>query len=310
VAGVERETVTDLAAAPPEPPPPTRRSRLGHYLAMAAVLIIVAAAAWLILVRFKDVREYRAEVEAILGAMTSGKPDDAEAVYNAASPRLKQIMILDAFVDLADRMHQTLGGFERIVTVSEVAHMSTVAGRAVQVKLDLRFARATSRGELSFLYDGERKEWVLLGVMVDIPPHLEGRAAELEAQAERLRAPDVVIEAVERICRLLQEGRIAEIHGAAAPAFKTTVSEEALRHLTEQHSEELGGFVGLVKVLSSAQHKDKNRARVQALLEYHKRRTTGTFEFQQLDDEWHLLAFKVNVPEPFSPLSGPPDPEL
>lgn len=302
----ERETVTDLAAAPPEPPePPRRRLRVRHYAAMVAILAIVGVAAWLIVARFQRGYQYRAEVKAVLTPLASGDPAAVEALYREASPRFQRILINDKFLDLADRIHQTLGGFQRIVDVVEVERTSTIAGRATRVVVVLDFARGRTRGEVSFLLDEKADQERLLGVSIDIPEHLVAHSRELEFAA-RLAAPPEVLEAVERIARLLEEGKVREIHGAASEAFKRTVSEVALAELTERYEDELGDFVKLVSIVTSAQSGNRDRARVQALLEYQKRRTTATFEFQQVDDTWQLLAFQVVVPEPLSPRSGPP----
>lgn len=302
----ERETVTDLAAAPPEPPePPRRRLRLGHWAAMIAVLAIVGAAAWLIVTRFQRGYQYRKEVKEVLVPLASGDPAAVAALYRDASPRLQRILMDDKFLDLGDRIHKTLGPFQQIVDVVEVERTSTVAGRATRVEVVLDFAEARTRGEISFLLDDRSKTERLLGVSIDIPAPLASAAERLD-HAAREAAPAEVLEAVERIARLLQEGKVGEIHGAASAAFKTTVSEQALADLTRRYEDELGDFVQLVSIVSSAISGNRDRARVQALLEYQKRRTTATFEFQQVSGTWQLLGFQIVVPEPLSPRSGPP----
>ena len=76
---------------------------------------------------------------------------------------------------------------------------------------------------------------------------------------------------------------------------------ESFQHLLDSHRSEMGNFIRVLAVISSAQNANKDRARVHALLQYEKAKTTGTFEFMHIGTEWKLYGFKVVVPEPLVP---------
>jgi len=84
---------------------------------------------------------------------------------------------------------------------------------------------------------------------------------------------------------------------------------ESFQHLLDSHRSEMGNFVRVLAVISSAQNEAHDRSRVQALLQYEKAKTTGTFEFMRIGSEWKLYGYKVVVPEPLLPPEpvGPPD---
>jgi hypothetical protein len=284
--------------AAPGAPAPRRGRRLRGWLATLAILAIVGAAAWLIVARLRKGYEYRAEATAVLTELASGDPARVRAVYDAASPRFKQTLIVDKLLDLADRMHGTFGGFRRVLDVTRVRSTRTVDGRAADVEVLVEFDRGRTTGSLAFVRepDGATR---LLGFAIEIPEgELEAKARALAAEQKRTAAPEVVVAAVEEILRHLQEGQLDAVRAGAAPAFRTSVSAEALADLTRGHAQELGGFVRLVKVVSSALSPAHDRARVQALLEYERRRTTATFDFQNVGGGWQLLAFQVDVVAP------------
>jgi len=285
-------TATTVPAAPERGP--RRRLRI------AVIVFVVAAAglgAYLFFRESSTSTEFRTKVEEVYDLLNKGK---AEKVYEEASFRFKQTLLVDKFVDMVDQMQKTLGEFKGVVDVIEVDRAATVAGMTARVQLELEFELATTLGEMSFHRD-RKGEWRLLGMSVQIPEDRKTAADEAERDYERLKAPDEVIEQFNKILDAVREGKAADIHQLAAPSFREGRTVESFQHLLDSHRSEMGNFIRVLAVISSAQNADKDRARVHALLQYEKAKTTGTFEFMHIGTEWKLYGFKVVVPEPLVP---------
>ncbi len=289
------------AAAPTATTVPTAPERGGRRLRIALVLGLLAAAGltiWFFFFRESSTStEFREKVEQVFVDLNDGK---AEKVYEDASFRFKQTLLVDKFVDMADQMRQTLGKWVAVTEVIDVDRAATVAGMTARVELELEFEEASTVGEMSFHRD-KKGEWRLLGMSVQIPQELQPRADAAEREYKRLKAPDEVIEQFNQILDAVREGKAAAIHERASPSFREQRSVEQFQHLLDSHRSEMGDFVRVLAVISSAQNANKDRARVHALLQYQKAKTTGTFEFMRVGPEWKLYGFKVVVPEPFVP---------
>lgn len=297
------------AAAPTATTVPAAPERSGRRWRRALILLLLLAAGVLIWFFFfrepATSTEFREKVEKVFQQLDKG---EAEKVYDHASFRFKQTLLVDKFVDMVDQMQKTLGKFVAVTEVIDVDRASTVAGLTARVQLELEFEKGTTTGEMSFHRD-RRGEWNLLGMSVQIPKDLQATADAAKREDKRLKAPDEVIDQFNQILDAVREGRAAEIHQKASPSFREQRSVEQFQHLLESHRSEMGNLVRVLAVISSAQNADKDRARVQALLQYEKAKTTGTFEFMRIGSEWKLYGFKVVVPEPLLPPepAGPPD---
>jgi hypothetical protein len=299
------------AAAPTATTVPAAPERGGRRWRLGLALLLVALAAiaiWFFF--FRETRssaDFRKRVEDVFAELE--KDDKSiEAVYNGASFRFKQTLLVDKFVDMVHQMHETLGKFVEVSEVLDVDRANTVAGMTARVQLELEFEKASTTGEMSFHRDRAGK-WRLLGMSVQIPKDLEDEAEEAKRDYKRLKAPDEVIEQFNQILDAVREGKAADIYQRAAPSFREGRNVESFQHLLDSHRSEMGNFVRVLAVISSAQNDDHDRARVQALLEYEKAKTTGTFEFMRIGAEWKLYRFVVVVPEPLLPPEppGPPD---
>lgn len=275
-------TATTVPAAPP-------RRRRARWIVVLLLLAGAGVAAFLFLRESPKSRAFRLEAENLFVALRDGKAED---VYEQASFHFQQTLLLEKFEDLTQRMNATLGKFQRVVEVVDVDQSASVVGMTARVELELEFEQAITDGEVSFHRGGDGA-WKLLGLNVHIPPELETRANELERQYERVRAPDEVIAKVHAILAGIRDGKEAEVHAAASPAF---VSLEDFRKTLASQRAELGPFVAVLAIVSSAQNADKDRAVVQALLQYEKVKTTGNFKFMKVEGDWRLLGFKVVVP--------------
>jgi hypothetical protein len=250
---------------------------------VAVALVVVLSG------EYQQERELRATAERVLIELRDG---EAEKVYEASSPHFQQTLLVDKFVDLVKRMNATLGRFERVKDVIDIDLAASIAGMTGRAELELEFENGTTTGHFS-LHRADDGEWRLLGFGVDIPSDLETKAAALEAQEERLRAPDEVIDLVHSILEGVREGRAAEVHEGASPAFKGAVTVEEFKGVVLSDQAGLGNFLRVLAIVSSAMSPNRDRARVQALLEYEKAKTTGTFEFMRVHGAWRLLSFKI-----------------
>jgi len=295
-------TATTVPAAPERG---GRRRRLGLLL---LVIAIAGLAIWFFFFREpKTSTEFRGKVETVFAELE--KDDKSiEDVYNKASFRFKQTLLVDKFVDMVHQMHETLGKFVEVSEVIDVDRAATVAGLTARVQLELEFEKASTTGEMSFHRD-RTGTWRLLGMSVQIPEELQRKADEVKRDYKRLKAPDEVIEQFNQILDAVREGKGADIYQRAAPSFREQRKVESFQHLLDSHRSEMGNFVRVLAVISSAQNEAHDRSRVQALLQYEKAKTTGTFEFMRIGSEWKLYGYKVVVPEPLLPPEpvGPPD---
>jgi hypothetical protein len=282
-------------------------------LAIFLAIVAAVAAAILFLIDLGKSKSFRQESEQIFTDLREGK---AEKVYEEASFRFKQTLLVDKFVDLVERMNTTMGRFQRVAKVIDVDRSTSVAGSTARVRLALEFERAATRGELSFHRRRPRpgsrapEAWRLLGMSVDIPgDDLVAEAKRLENAIERRRAPGEVIERFHGVLEDVRDQNASRIYEAAAPSFRETTTLEQFQNLLEAHRAEMGSFGRVLAVISSAQNPARDRARVHALLQYERAKTTGTFEFLRVAGEWRMYGFRVVVPEPYLPPRDPVPPE-
>jgi hypothetical protein len=288
-------TTTTVAAAPTavtRQAAPGRRRRL--VLALVLLVVGTAAVAGVVFLSgdYREEREFKKQTEAIMELLRDGK---TQKVYDDASARFQQTLLIDKFLDLIERMNATMGPFVRAGEVHALDQAASVAGMTARISLELEFENGTTMGQLSF-HRGKDGVWRLLGMSVDIPADQREKADALAAQESRLRAPHEVEELVHDILQGVREGRAAEVHEGASPVFKGSVTLDEFRNVLQSHQAELGNFVRVLAILSSAQNPDRDQARVQALLEYEKGKPTGTFEFMRVGSSWRLLSFKVVIP--------------
>lgn len=245
-----------------------------------------------------DKTQFRPEVREALGAISEGRADE---VWRDSSYLLRRSMNLDAFSDMGARMNETLGTFERITDVLEVSRSTSRAGKVGQVVCELQFAHGVTTGTFAFHRGPDDDRWRLLGIDVIIPAPRQQRARELEHQFERVRAPDEVLFALSRILREIRDGDSRRVWEDSAQPFRESVSAEKFVELNRDLENELGKFVRVLTIISSGLHPDKDKAKVNALIEYEKTRTNGLFSFVKVDDTWQLSFYKPLVPEPVFP---------
>jgi hypothetical protein len=262
----------------------------------------------------EDTQAFRPEVRQVLKKLCDGHAED---VYDGASEVLRQTLLKDKFLAIADRLRRTLGGFKQVGKINDVEYATTSEGRVAYVKLELEFEHGHTTGELSFHHRTGR--WLLLGVRIPIPDRLEAQWSSLEHDYDEVSAPEEVVALANHILTDIAEGNGAIVYEQASDTFKQSVSVEFFRDLLVAHDQALGHYLRTLSVISSAQNSDKTRARVFALLEYERGKTTGSLEFVKapaqarnprraaaetdatVSNTWQLSRFKIWVPEPRSP---------
>lgn len=278
---------------------PRRRRRWIAAALIAAVL--AAAAAFWALGAFSDRRDFRRESQALLEALSRGDAATIERIYDQAAFPFRETLLIASFEDLAGRMRGTFGDFRGIVAVLENHRIPSLAGQTATVKYLVRYERATTTATISYLDPDGDEGWQLLGLDVAIPPELEDDAAALAADEERVAAPREVVELFRHVLDLAAKGDVQGILAVSSPPFREAVTADSLRSQIDTRRRELGAFRSVVTVLSSAQNDARDRAHIDALLEYERGRTTGSFEFIAVDGQWKLLSMKILIPEPLLP---------
>ncbi len=251
---------------------------------------------------------YRDETNSILKQLTDGEKSATEA-YENSSVLLRESRLLASFVDEADQLTKILGTFDRIVSVTEVEMLNSIRGKTARVEYELRFASGiVTSGELSFLRDregdkDEERQWRLLGYSIRAPAALADQVESAHSDIERLMAPPEVRKLLVAILEDTAKGLGDEVRAQASPPFRESSSEVQFRKMLEGVEKELGAFQHVLEFTKSDHNAGKTRAKLTAILQYEKARTTGTFEFIKVENEeqWRLLQFKVLIPEPLLP---------
>jgi len=248
-----------------------------------------------------DEKSFRTESEVIL--LDLNEEGLAGQVYDDASFRFQQTMIKEKFLDLTDMWLTTLGKFKEISKVIESRTIHSSQGKAGYFVAEMVFEKGTTIGEMSFHQGvGADPKWKLLGMKLYIPELLQAKAKKLEIQYERIKAPNEVVDLLGPVLLSVRDGKEEQVHDNASPQFRDTISKERFVAMIASGRTELGDFVRVLAIISSAQNNDKTRARIYPLLEFSKVKTTGTFEFIKIEGKWQLLAFKWVIPEPLIPL--------
>jgi hypothetical protein len=289
----------------------------------AVITVLILAAAGMVVIFGSGVLEtevtFRQEVNEIVTGIADGR---AEQVYDAASPVFHQTTLRRRFLSLADQVRSTLGRFRGLGRVEVAERASTGSGKTARVVAAMKFEHGDTTGEVSLLHDG--KSWRLLGLSIAIPASQRDRAAELRSDQGQVRAPDEAIDLLGEILQAMRDGKAGEVHDHASDPFKESISRQRFDELAHGQERELGKFVKILAIVDSAQNSAKSRVRIDALLEFERAKTTGTFELVKTpararrvgrgrapeaadagaaaaETGWRLSLFKIVMPEPVAP---------
>ena len=262
-------------------------------------MVIAAAWAWGL---FQEQHNFKKESSRILELLTGGEAA-VTTLYEESAYPFREASLLSSFVDRGDRLTQTLGAFEAIESVEEIEMLDTIRGNTARVEYMVRFAAATTWTEISYLKSAGA--WQLLGFDISVPDSLADKVIEIDSEYDRIKAPDVVVALVDQTLLAIEEGKGAQVWSEASPPFQESKAQEDFVTLLSRIHKELGSFQHRLKIHSSGQNAAKERARVHALLQYDKAKTSGTFEFIKVEGQWRLLYFKVLIPEPLLPARQP-----
>ncbi len=259
---------------------------------------------------FENQYDFRKESREVLKSLTSGD-EAAKVAYNEAAFLFQEASLPTSFVDRVDRLTQVLGKFEAIEAVEEVETLSSIRGKTARIRYLVRFRNersskaVTTAVELSYLLsagpESEGAKWRLLGFDVSVPASLESKVKMIDSEYDRIKAPDEVVKLVDQTLELIEAGKGKEVRAQASQPFLDSTTEASFAVTLERYRKELGHYQRRLKIHSSGQNADKDRARVHVLLQFEKAKTSGNFEFIKRNGEWRLLHLKILIPEPLFP---------
>ena len=274
-----------------------RGALIGLVLVSAWIVVLVGAQ----MLSGSTRMSYRAHITAILSALRDGR---ALEVYEDASPLFKDTMVRDRFIEMTERLNNTLGSFIDIETSKTIESTSGPRGKTGLAQARLVFANATTTSEFSFHQIGD--EWRLLGFRVDIPPQFAANARQ--QHREHRAAPKEVFDLVTTTLTRLRDGEAAAVYEETSDLFKGSVPRDKfLAHVATQNKE-LGAFKRTLYVIRAGQSTSQSRAKVIATLEFERAKTTGTMEFLKVTpkgaSKWKLLSLWIGIPSPRLPGAG------
>ncbi len=268
--------------------------------------VVVLAGIVLFLMRtsgyFDEHYGYQQETAKILRQLTSGT-EGATKAYEESSLLLRESRLLASFVDRAERLTKTLGAFQAVESVEDVEIHNSIRGKTVRVEYELRFSNGiVTPGEMSYVLDNKGKER-LLGYSIRVPMMLAGKVQLIDAETKRIVAPAEVRNLLIEILEDTAKGLGDAIYDQASPPFKESSSKSQFQKTLAGIRKELGLYQHVLEFTKSDHNAGKTRAKLTAILQYEKARTTGTFEFIRVEneEEWRLLRFKVLIPAPLLP---------
>jgi hypothetical protein len=231
---------------------------------------------------------------------------DPAKVYDEASPALHDAMIKDRFLAIVREMHRTLGKYKSILSIKHRFQINGPHGKTASAIALLQFENANAEAELSYHLTGEPETWRLLGFWVTPPPELTSLVSTPTLVNKR-EAPREVHEAVESILQRMRDGKVREVYEQASKPFRESVSIDSFIRGVQWRRSHMGRFERVLDIITSDLNASRKRAIVEAVLEYRKGKTRGTFHFIVVDDKWRLLSLKILIPQPLAPTraSGP-----
>ena len=245
---------------------------------------------------------FQKETESVLRQLTSGT-EGATLAYEESSVLLQESRLLASFLDRAERLTKTLGAFQEIESVDEIEVHNSIRGKTARVEYELRFGSGIiTPGEFSYLRDIEGT-YRLLGYSIRVPTRLAGKVELIDSETKRIVAPAEVRALLASILKDTAKGLGDQIHESASPPFRESSSKLQFQKMLAGIDKELGLFQHILEFTKSDHNAGKTRAKLTAILQYEKARTSGTFEFIRVENEqeWRLLRFKVLIPAPLLP---------
>ena len=251
----------------------------------------------------------RDETQGVLEGIRDG---ELAKVYGEASPLFRKRIDLDAFVDLAGDINESLGGFREIQTSKTVEMIDGPGGQSGRVHTTLAFEHGKTAGRFSYHLVDDR--WRLLGLSIDMPqaPAEAGaeagagvQAAGQDAAIERLEAPSEVLARFRDILMLGRDGQGGRIYDEAAPPFQEAIDRETFLALLAQRERALGRYVDIADIVSAEQIWERNRAKVVARVQFARATTEVTMGFARIDGTWQMTYYKALIPRPAVPDGTP-----
>lgn len=225
---------------------------------------------------------------------------DPEKVYDEASPALHDAMIKDRFLTIVQDLFDTLGKYKGIRSIKHQDQIDGPHGRTASAVARLEFENGSTTAELSYHFTGDPPAWRLLGFQIETPEALTSLVPRARLVTKR-EAPKEVHEAVKSILERMRNGKVREVYEEASKPFRESVSMDGFVRGVEWRRKHMGQFARVLDIITSDMNRSRKRATVEAVLEYRKGKTRGTFDFIVVNEKWRLLSLKVLIPQPLAP---------
>lgn len=294
--------VTDIGASLGTLPAMAKTSR-GRVLVRGLIVGLTLVAIWIVVIVLAQLRggtkpNLRPVAEALFAEIRDGK---FEQIYDASSPRFRELMIEERFLDLMDDMARTLGPFVEIAAVNDTLVTNGPGGRIARVDMLVQFEKGKAKSTLSLQWSD--RAWKMLGFSVDLPDELIPVETSQEARRARVSDPQELarVEAtVRQITAALMAGQAEQVWRDATPVFQASVSQADFARVERERRDSVGRILRYLDTTFAQTSPSKTGATVVALIEHEAAVVTARFGLERTagTETWRLASYKVILPMP------------
>lgn len=296
--------VSDLGASLTELPV-IAKTRRGRVLVRGLVVGLALVAIWIGVIVYFQLRssnkpDLRPVAERILVQVRDGQ---FEQLYDASSPRFRELMIEERFLDLMEDLTRTLGRFVEIAAINDTLVTNGPGGRIARIDMLLQFEKGKAKSTLSLQWS--EGQWKMLGISVDLPEELIAVETSQAARKARVSDPTEVaaINAAARaVVQHLHDQRSDVVWAEASKTFQATIGQADFARVEAERREVVGPITRYLDTTFAQTNPSKSGATVVALVEYERAVATTRFGFERLagDSGWRLTSYKVILPMPLA----------
>lgn len=249
-------------------------------LAAAATLAVVSAGAC------DDEDSSRADLEALAEEVARELERDPAAVYDDASPALRDDMSRRVFVEKAEDLAEVLGAFREVAEVEDIERSGAARGQTARVRATMAYERGEIAGWVSF--ERAEESWRLLGLSLPVPAALEDDWRESAAARGTSAAPEVAITSA--------RGALAALAGGGGEEARDLASAAAADEMARAEGA-LGRYREIVRITWSRVDLAGDRADVDAVLAFGEDLASAELRLERAADErdprWRLEDLRI-----------------
>ena len=296
--------VSDLGASLTELPVIAKTTR-GRVLVRGLVVGLTLVAIWVGVIVFFQLRsndkpDLRPVAERVLVQVRDG---EFEKLYDESSPRFRELMIEERFLDLMEDLSRTLGRFVEIAAINDTLVTNGPGGRIARIDMLLQFEKGKAKSTLSLQWS--ERQWKMLGISVDLPEELIAIETSQEARKARVSDP-VEVAAINAAARAvvqhLHDDHPDVVWAEASKTFQATIGQADFARVEQERRAVVGPITRYLDTTFAQTNPSKSGATVVALVEYERAVATTRFGFERLaaTDGWRLTSYKVILPMPLA----------